>query len=101
MWKNYRLKRVRWKSFCCEFVIPILLVLLVGVLKSFSGTHAIPPGWSFPGVPFCTKTGAEGGTFSVPCPAPFASFLESVSPFSKFDTYISGNTPGHEFAKVT
>ena len=101
MWKNYRLKRVRYVSFCCEFFLPLFLVLLIGALKTLTVIYDVPQGWTDPSEPFCGPTGAAGtDLLGVPCPYTYSSYLHQVITFAEVNTYVSGSTPGHEYAKV-
>ena len=46
LWKNYRLKRARYVSSCCELLAPVFVVIIVTFLLSSSSVETFEEGWS-------------------------------------------------------
>ena len=77
-------------------------MLLIGTLKRLTIIYDVPQGWSDPSEPACGPTGAVGtDLLGVPCPYTYSSYLHEVIRFAEVSTYVSGSTPGHEYAKVS
>eukprot|EP00924_Labyrinthula_sp_SR-Ha-C_P011713 maker-scaffold_17-snap-gene-6.71-mRNA-1 protein AED:0.02 eAED:0.02 QI:0/0.33/0.25/1/0.66/0.5/4/146/1967 len=94
LWKNWLIKKRRWKTSCLELAVPLFFVILLAFVKSFTDVTVIETGWSTDLAQFCPYTGetADSAVDVVACNLPFNAFYRSSSSFLEITSVISQPT---------
>eukprot|EP00924_Labyrinthula_sp_SR-Ha-C_P016702 maker-scaffold_6-snap-gene-12.1-mRNA-1 protein AED:0.16 eAED:0.16 QI:0/0/0/1/1/1/3/0/2699 len=91
MWKNWLIKKKRWKTSLLEVLVPLFFVILLASLKTLTVLTLVDTGWSTDEAQYCPYTDKSATSILAPvsCNLPFNAFYRTAGSFQQIESFIS------------